>query len=91
MEDDICGEYFIPKGATVVANLWCVVNRARGILPIKQRRAMLRDPHIYKTPEDFCPARFLPTDGSEPEYDPRQICFGFGRRSVQRVTQLSIR
>ena len=53
---------------------------------IEQRRAMTRDPEVYKNPECFRPERYLPTDGSAPESDPRQICFGFGRRSVQTVS-----
>lgn len=47
---------------------------------------MTRDPEVYKNPECFRPERYLPTDGSAPESDPRQICFGFGRRSVQTVS-----
>ena len=41
---------------------------------------MARDPSRYKNPETFNPDRFLPSDGTEPEYDPREIVFGFGRR-----------
>ncbi|KAH9937585.1 cytochrome P450 [Fomitopsis serialis] len=63
-EDDVHAGYFIPKGTTVFTNIW----------------AMLRDHRLYSKPEEFNPDRFVPSDGSEPEYDPRQICFGFGRR-----------
>lgn len=40
---------------------------------------MQHDPKIYSDPMVFRPSRFL---GSNPEPDPRQICFGFGRRQV---------
>ena len=43
-------------------------------------RAMLRDPTRYSEPDLFRPDRFLASDGAEPEYDPRHIVFGFGRR-----------
>uniref|UniRef100_A0A0W0F3X1 Cytochrome P450 n=1 Tax=Moniliophthora roreri TaxID=221103 RepID=A0A0W0F3X1_MONRR len=38
---------------------------------------MARDSEIYKDPEAFNPERFT---GSEPEQDPREYIFGFGRR-----------
>ncbi|KZT28753.1 cytochrome P450 [Neolentinus lepideus HHB14362 ss-1] len=37
----------------------------------------LHDPKIYANPMAFNPERFL---GSHPEQDPREYCFGFGRR-----------
>ncbi|KAF8841667.1 cytochrome P450 [Paxillus ammoniavirescens] len=40
-------------------------------------RAMLHDERVYKDPDSFKPERFL---GDNPEMDPRQACFGFGRR-----------
>ncbi|KAF9228123.1 cytochrome P450 [Gyrodon lividus] len=38
---------------------------------------MLHDERIYKDPDTFKPERFL---GDDPETDPRNACFGFGRR-----------
>ncbi|KAK0204332.1 cytochrome P450 [Desarmillaria ectypa] len=35
------------------------------------------DPTIHKRPHDFNPSRFL---GPEPERNPRDVIFGFGRR-----------
>ncbi|KAH9937587.1 cytochrome P450 [Fomitopsis serialis] len=63
-EDDEHAGFFIPKGTTVFPNIW----------------AMLHDRGLYSNPEEFNPDRFVPSGSSEPEYDPRQICFGFGRR-----------
>ncbi|KZT72684.1 cytochrome P450 [Daedalea quercina L-15889] len=63
-EDDMHEGYFVPKGTIVFPNVW----------------KMLRDPTRYTDPEVFNPDRFLPSNGAEPEYDPRQIMFGFGRR-----------
>ncbi|KZT28780.1 cytochrome P450 [Neolentinus lepideus HHB14362 ss-1] len=37
----------------------------------------LHDPKTYADPMTFNPDRFL---GSQPEHDPREYCFGFGRR-----------
>ncbi|KAI6035508.1 cytochrome P450 [Pisolithus orientalis] len=62
--DDIHNGYYIPKGTLVLANAWY----------------MLRDPSIYPDPMNFNPDRFLPSGGKEPPTDPRDICFGFGRR-----------
>jgi cytochrome P450 len=40
--------------------------------------AMLHSPDSYADPSSFKPERFL---GPAPEYDPRKIAFGFGRRA----------
>ncbi|KAJ7259531.1 cytochrome P450 [Mycena haematopus] len=45
--DDIYRGYFIPKGATVISNIW----------------AMTRDESIYPEPERFNPDRFFTADG----------------------------
>ncbi|KAH9917582.1 cytochrome P450 [Fomitopsis serialis] len=63
-QDDVHAGYFLPKGTVVIANIW----------------KMLRDPKRYARPQDFNPDRFVPGQGAEPEYDPRQVVFGFGRR-----------
>ncbi|KAF8814215.1 cytochrome P450 [Phlegmacium glaucopus] len=39
--------------------------------------SMLHDPKVYSDPMSFKPERFL---GPDMEQDPRDICFGFGRR-----------
>ena len=40
----------------------------------------MRDPRRYLSPDQFNPDRFLANHGTAPEYDPRHIVFGFGRR-----------
>jgi len=64
LEDDTYNGYFIPKGSLVLANIW----------------EMCSDPSNYHDPSVFEPDRFLTLDGAEPEYDPRNLIFGFGRR-----------
>lgn len=46
-KDTFFGEYFIPKGTVVMANI----------------RGVHMDPNIWKNPETFDPARFLKEDG----------------------------
>lgn len=38
---------------------------------------MLHDPQVYPEPSKFNPERFL---GPQPQQDPRNVSFGFGRR-----------
>ncbi|KAJ7366634.1 cytochrome P450 [Mycena albidolilacea] len=45
-KDDIYGGYFIPKGTTILANVW----------------AMVHDESMYPTPDKFDPGRFLNAD-----------------------------
>ncbi|KAF7793416.1 hypothetical protein EIP86_004528 [Pleurotus ostreatoroseus] len=63
-EDDEYNGYFFPKGTTFMVNGW----------------ALLYDPERYHEPSEFRPERFLKTPTHEPEEDPHNIAFGFGRR-----------
>jgi len=63
-ESDVYNGYYIPKGATILRNVW----------------AMSRDPVRYPDPEEFVPERFLDADGMLTDDDPAQYIFGFGRR-----------
>ncbi|KAF9889863.1 hypothetical protein FE257_006953 [Aspergillus nanangensis] len=65
MEDDMCDGYFIPKGSSVLPNIW----------------AFTHDPDVYPDPMQFKPERFIESDSHIPEYDPYMLAFGFGRRT----------
>ncbi|KAK7461270.1 hypothetical protein VKT23_008445 [Stygiomarasmius scandens] len=55
----------IPEKTWIMANVW----------------AMLHDEQMYPNPEKFIPERFLfGDDHKEPQLDPNNIVFGFGRR-----------
>ncbi|KAJ7259562.1 cytochrome P450 [Mycena haematopus] len=65
--DDIYNGYFIPKGSTVISNIW----------------AMTHDESIYPEPERFNPDRFFTVDGELNDDDTvltfgfgRRICVG---------------
>lgn len=64
-KDDFHDGYFIPAGSIIFPNI----------------ENMLHDPRTYRDPYKFDPSRFLPDISGRPkERDPRDICFGFGRR-----------
>jgi cytochrome P450 len=64
VSDDVFQGYFIPKGSTVVPNIW----------------AMLRDPEIYPEPNSFKPERFFKDGKLHGEPSTSNIGYGFGRR-----------
>ncbi|KAL0573663.1 hypothetical protein V5O48_008292 [Marasmius crinis-equi] len=65
VKDDVYEGYFIPGGATIVANVW----------------AVLHDEDLYGPDTcGFNPDRFLGKDGEDLPPDPEPIAFGFGRR-----------
>ncbi|KIJ63264.1 hypothetical protein HYDPIDRAFT_92786 [Hydnomerulius pinastri MD-312] len=61
---DIYKGFYIPKGATVIGNVW----------------AISRDESRYPNASEFIPERFLTADGTLTDDDPLQFTFGFGRR-----------
>ncbi|PCH41812.1 cytochrome P450 [Wolfiporia cocos MD-104 SS10] len=63
-QDAILDNYLLPKGSTVIANIWFI----------------LHDPDVYNEPFVFKPERYLSSDSTERELDPRAYAFGFGRR-----------
>jgi hypothetical protein len=89
MEDDVHEGYFIPRGALIIANIWFVqpinsnLNDSPGLCLFF--RQLTHDPRIYANPVTFDPSRFLASEGRTPEPDPREICFGFGRRYVLQL------
>ncbi|KIY44366.1 cytochrome P450, partial [Fistulina hepatica ATCC 64428] len=62
-ENDVYNGYLIPKGTLIIPNA----------------KAMGRDRRIYKDPEQFNPARFLPRPHGDGE-PPYTSIFGYGRR-----------
>jgi len=65
MQDDVYRGYFIPRGATVIQNVW----------------AIFRDPNSYPDPEAFNPDRFLKDGKINPlVFNPENRVFGAGRR-----------
>ncbi|KAI0066585.1 cytochrome P450 [Artomyces pyxidatus] len=64
MEDNVYNGYFIPKGATVIANIW----------------AILQDSRVYTEPGAFKPERFLTPEGKVRDDPTLMAVWGFGRR-----------
>ena len=65
MQDDIYRGCFIPRGATVIQNVW----------------AISRDPNVYPDPDVFNPDRFLKDGKINPlVFNPEDRVFGAGRR-----------
>ncbi|TFK73152.1 cytochrome P450 [Pluteus cervinus] len=65
--DDHYGGYFIPKGSTIIANAWAI---------LQDESIFGKDTHIFN------PERFLTEDGSRlnPSIPSPDMAFGFGRR-----------
>ncbi|KAG2154435.1 cytochrome P450 [Suillus bovinus] len=68
VNDDVYEGYYIPKGATVMANTW----------------AMARNPEKYPNPTRFMPERYMSKvaveESSTRDRDDISFAFGFGRR-----------
>lgn len=67
LEDDEYQGMRIPKGATILTNIW----------------GILRDKNLFPNPDEFKPERYINAAGKldfSNEPDPRTIVFGFGRR-----------
>ena len=86
--DDEYNGYLLPRGATVLVNIWYVAHLSCHITAIYDLcRGISRDPAVYPDPERFVPERFLDSDGQLDIQgkDPSDFVFGFGRRSVLRI------
>lgn len=80
MQDHTHDGYLIPEGAILMPNIWSVMGFTTSKSFLQETdRQMCRDPKVYKDIETFDPSRFL---GPEPEQDPGDFIFGFGRRYV---------
>ncbi|KAG2126528.1 cytochrome P450 [Suillus clintonianus] len=78
--DDIYNGYFIPKGATVICNIWSDrLSSAFNVL-ILYRRGISRDEKRYPYASRFMPERFLDVNGDLTDDDPAGYVFGLGRR-----------
>lgn len=75
--DDEYRGMFIPKGTTVIANIWYAHSKQVRAILIKVDRAILRDEKLFgpENVDDFIPERFMKSNAKFPD----QI-FGFGRR-----------
>ena len=65
--DDVYKSYFIPKGATIMVNIW----------------SLTRNPDLYADPDVFDPNRFLDPESPAHRGSlglQRDVNFGFGRR-----------
>ncbi|ELU36494.1 cytochrome P450 [Rhizoctonia solani AG-1 IA] len=66
----------MPEGLRIPANSTVIANIWN----------MLRDPNVYQNPENFDPSRFF---RENPEPDPEEVVFGFGRRLMKLAQSLS--
>ncbi|KAJ7755646.1 cytochrome P450 [Mycena maculata] len=64
IRDDVYEGHFIPEGALVITNIHRLTHDAR----------------TYADPMSFNPDRFMASEGRPAEMDPRNLCWGFGRR-----------
>lgn len=64
-DDEYCG-FRIPKGTTVLPNVW----------------AILHDPNVYPNPLKFDAGRFVNRDLTSGINELPEVAFGFGRRFV---------
>ncbi|KAJ7805769.1 cytochrome P450 [Mycena olivaceomarginata] len=66
-KDDVYNGLFIPKGGTIIANIWAIAH----------------DDEVYPDPFAFDPTRYL---GENPQRDPFDLVFGYGRRVCPGAT-----
>ncbi|KAG1729295.1 cytochrome P450 [Suillus occidentalis] len=64
LSDDVFDGYFIPKGATVMCNIW----------------GISRNEKRYPEASSFIPERFIDVNNALTDDDPARYVFGFGRR-----------
>jgi len=77
-KDIVWQNYVIPKGATVIGNIWLVSTNC-SYTNLIIRRSINRDPALFPNPEDFDPQRWLTAEGRI-RNDLKTYPFGFGRR-----------
>ncbi|KAG2117021.1 cytochrome P450 [Suillus discolor] len=62
---------------TVFPTVWLKTISMTEYNALNRDRFVLTDPQTYANPSQFNPERFLAKDGTEPETEPRTMCFGF--------------
>ena len=83
IEEDVYRGMRIPKGSTVIGNVWFVLGSSVTSSPSGKpyqlsNRSILHDPNVYEKPFEYIPERFLNTES--PPVDPFTLAFGYGRR-----------
>lgn len=86
-QDIIYEGYLIPKGTCLLGNIWFVAYREWRRFDISSLwnacyRFILSNAKTYPSPDVFDPERFL---GENQQLDPREVCFGWGRRGCPGV------
>ncbi|KAJ7493339.1 cytochrome P450 [Mycena galericulata] len=89
-EDNVHEGYFFPKGSLVLTNIWLVRSPSHQYILLILLRKMAHDPRVYTNPMTFEPERFIAKEGKEPELDPRDLSFGFGRRICRVLADASV-
>ncbi|KAF7377378.1 putative monooxygenase [Mycena sanguinolenta] len=78
-QDDVYEGMYLPKGSTVIPNVWYILYFLDNANRHDESRHMLHDPEIYPNPMDFNPERY---QGLDTEMEAvKDIVFGFGRRA----------
>ncbi len=79
-EDEYRGMH-IPKGSTVIGNVWLVwfslIDFIIRDFSTLDNRSIFHNPDVYEKPFEYNPERFMV---SNPPLDPFTLAFGFGRR-----------
>jgi len=76
-QQDIYEGYVIPKDTTILPNIWYLCAFFISLYFLIRCRGICHDEVTYPNPMRFDPMRFM---GMEPQQNPSEVVFGFGRR-----------